>query len=1116
MQRLFQYVWSTTVDEDVSVDNSDHASQEQVHDEEEADHEIPAVAEDDAAVQSIAAELDTVNDDGGDNEQEVGCDTSEPSAGEVVSDDNEDAVINGDSSEIIVNEEEDNAAYDPGDILISTSEQAENHTVTMEQQSTDQAVNDDDDSPITNNENDAVVNHDDNQQLLDTTTETAIEKQRQQTAHVVIETENVFEQITDDLVIPTTTPTDDGTAHSQSFIQQQQQNEEEEEHTTATSSIQQQDDVYPKAHNFLITNQQDEEEVTVISNNEAIQIIEFDENNVNDDGHTVLTSKTTATSISRGRITTLRPSGPSTGNQQEDDYNEYTMTIDTEHQSLFDILDRNFMELGDNPNSGLSYDDVQLCFAAFVIVFAPISGISERTIGDSTTATVNDGMKEGESVDEEQDEEQAKQQPQQSSPKIKVARPNVPLSFAFALWKKVLQCKGHNQENNVTATTLSYIRSSLVLLGLLELSTIDSEDTAVVPIIAATNNRRHAPKSSPSIECLRLHHDINEQYGHYLAYNSSSNGNDDTLSFRSIIKSYQHQWNDAVRQQAISSMTSYNEYTLQMLPAHTMRSYRIQDTFDILKEKSFVRRRYRLWGASEAAVSYVRDVDELLRWIDKRHVMVNEGSLSEEMVDEHMGVLNAFDQFKKYCLHVVDELMKHNAVPENDEEKDDDDNDESKTEAAINVDNTTLSKIRDVGKALHLLGNSLGGYGFFDQEMNYYTDALRLKQFCRRSQADHVSISDTLHCMGFSLDNASKSEEALEYYDRALDIRYEYLGEDDLRVAETLHNKGALLCDEETSEEAMECLEEALRIRELHYGEEHESCADTMQWMGNLLRQYGDPSDALDYFKFALRIKQIRLGADHIDVANTLFNTAVLLDDVEKYDLSLIAYKEACRIRKLVLGTKSSDVADTLFCLGNVATAMEKHQEALDYFNEAIEILEELIKYDDMYADENDDSLLFISRPHSIKPGLLTQYQKLNKCLEEVLPLTKLLVGSNHQDVCKLLNRMGGVYKKLHDWDNAIGSFQGALRVKRADEEIDRDDIEVATLLQKKGEGRNHQCLNESSKALEKYLSSLQQCKLNKQNVDYRIVVMLLHTIGQIYEGEKVNQQDMAMKCKTH
>lgn len=224
----------------------------------------------------------------------------------------------------------------------------------------------------------------------------------------------------------------------------------------------------------------------------------------------------------------------------------------------------------------------------------------------------------------------------------------------------------------------------------------------------------------------------------------------------------------------------------------------------------------------------------------------------------------------------------------------------------------------------------------------------------------------------------------------------------------------------------MECLEEALSIREIHFGEEHESCADTMQWMGNLLRKHGDPSDALDYFKFALSIKQKRLGSDDIDVANTLFNTAVLLDDLEKYDLSLVAYREALRIRKLVLGEKNQEVADTLFCLGNVATVVENHKDALEYYRESIEIREALIRdEDDPATKESQDTLLFISNPTSPHPELLAHYEKLNQCFEESLPLTKLIFGATHPSVGDLLKRMGEVYIKLHDWDNAVGSFQG-------------------------------------------------------------------------------------------
>lgn len=246
-----------------------------------------------------------------------------------------------------------------------------------------------------------------------------------------------------------------------------------------------------------------------------------------------------------------------------------------------------------------------------------------------------------------------------------------------------------------------------------------------------------------------------------------------------------------------------------------------------------------------------------------------------------------------------------------------------------------------------------------------------------------------------------------------------------LSHCQCVYLQGALLCEEDRGDEAMECLEEALRIREIHYGEEHESCADTMQWMGNCLRKYGDPSEALDYFKFALSIKRKMLGSDDIDVANTLFNTAVLLDDIEKYELSLVAYTEALRIRKLVLGKKNQEVADTLFCMGNVATVLENHQSALAYYNESIEIMEEVILNDDNVANGSGVTLLFLSNPISLRPNLESCYKKLIQCFEEALPLTKLILGTNHSKVGDLLRRMGEIYMKLHDWDNAIGSFQG-------------------------------------------------------------------------------------------
>ncbi|KAL7446390.1 hypothetical protein ACHAXH_008093, partial [Discostella pseudostelligera] len=277
-----------------------------------------------------------------------------------------------------------------------------------------------------------------------------------------------------------------------------------------------------------------------------------------------------------------------------------------------------------------------------------------------------------------------------------------------------------------------------------------------------------------------------------------------------------------------------------------MRAHHFQDTFDLLKDKTFVRRRIRVLGAMGAARAHVSDMDELLRLIEN---CITNCDPPPEPVDEREGLLDAYKQMLKYFLHETEELTKCNK----------DENGNTKLGKAA------MLKIAQIGNAVHLLGASFGGYGFFDEEIRYYRKALELKTLAENGNIEKsVSASDTLHSMGFSLDNSGKRDEALKCYNQALDIRYACLGDDDLRVAETQHNKGALLCEEDKGDEAMECLEEALRIREIHYGEEHESCADTMQWMGNCLRNHGDPSDALDYFKFALSIKRKILGSDDI------------------------------------------------------------------------------------------------------------------------------------------------------------------------------------------------------------------------------------------------------------
>lgn len=897
------------------------------------------------------------------------------------------------------------------------------------------------------------------------------------------------------------------------------------------------DDLFPLARDFLAD--MNDDVMTIIT--EIVDRVDShndDENNIDNhhDDATVATQRTTVTRV-QPVSGTFRP----TNNKDNHP-----------HQTIFDILDRNFEEMGDGGSYQIGHRVVKLCFVAFVSIFTlpsePTNGAARRDVESG------DNIQNHETIidhdNNASDDSKGLITQQQSQDETAVLQ-RVPLSVAFALWNKVLEESGHASPSN---DDLSYIRSTLVLLGMLDLASIDRDrDDGVSQ--SGQNNR--------SIECLAVHDHIHQQYGEYLAWG------DHDKAFRSLIEVDSRRWSEAVMHE--SKLIGSNQFTLRMLPLHTMRTAnRMQETFDLLNDRTFVRRRIRVLGSTAAATAHISDIDELLALIETN---MKCDEIVPEPIDEVAGLLGAYQQVFKYCLHETEELTKSHR-------------DEA---GKIQLSKTAMYKTAEIGNALHLLGASLGGYGFFDKEMEYYKEALRVKTLAVNGNIEKsVAVSDTLHSIGFSLDNAGKRDEALECYDKALMIRYECLGDDDLRIAETQHNKGALLCEEDRSEEAMECLEEALRIRESHYGEEHESCADTMQWMGNCLRKHGDPTDALDYFKFALAIKRQRLGIDHIDVANTLFNTAVLLDDIEKFDLSFVAYRESLRIRKLILGDTNQEVADTLFCMGNVAVVVENHIEALGFYEESIKIREDLIRADHPAATEFDDELLFLANPTLPSTDVALQYKKLNESFEESLPLTKLIMGTDHSKVYESLNRMGEIYMKLHDWDNAIGSFQGALRVKQSNVTHGQDDLEIAALLQRKGEahlyknefirakttfesaiqirrkiqgkedcmhiasstcclgvvyyylndfshakllfqecyriqiklsgeddacivrslcwlGRQHQKVKEPQKALERYMLALQRCKSMKASIDYRLVVMILHEMGNLYGDAGVN-----------
>ena len=689
------------------------------------------------------------------------------------------------------------------------------------------------------------------------------------------------------------------------------------------------------------------------------------------------------------------------------------------NQELFDIIDRNFGSfspqgdpLGGDQKRYLTAEDVRLCFVAFVAIFSPppITSLAEEynhTLDDDlaaerealerqrqeldrsgsghgepiSTAGEQRGFGKAGDVGADDDDSDARR------------RPHVPMDLVVALWEEVLRTVGDEGAlkpgtNGISAArdgqyspAISYVREALVSLGLVDIVSgsaagrdvelrsisLDDEDGFFGKVLGGFRNEkgRGGSRQRGSVETMVVHQSLNQQYGEYLADEHHC------YEFPQIVAEYRRRWSKAVVKCSLTDSGEWSEFTsgydLYTLPWNLTCTSMFDDCAALMRDQRYVIRRLEEVGVLDGTTAHVTDVDELLRTI------CEQWDDYTGTVDWKIFILETYGHIKSYAASLL--KSKENAAKAA----------EGDREASFDVDEfggPDASRLLEAGRALHLIGVSLGTHGYVDEEIQYYLESLRFKEATPDGE-DRVDYSDTLHCLGFAYDSVGRTDEALEKYDQALDIRLKLLGEDDLRVAETMHNKGAICCENGECDEALNCLEEALRIRREHFGDVHESCADTEQWLGNVMREWEDHEEAMMYFREALRIKKILLGKDHEDVGNTVYNLAVVLDDLGKFDVSMGCYREALRIRRLNYGTDDIHTADYLQCMGNVSNALEQQQEAHDYFKESIDIREQFLQTEviDMVGGDFDPLIVEL-KPCSEETQ--AQYEKLVLCYEEV------------------------------------------------------------------------------------------------------------------------------------
>lgn len=229
-------------------------------------------------------------------------------------------------------------------------------------------------------------------------------------------------------------------------------------------------------------------------------------------------------------------------------------------------------------------------------------------------------------------------------------------------------------------------------------------------------------------------------------------------------------------------------------------------------------------------------------------------------------------------------------------------------------------------------------------DLEQYEDSLSCyqegKNIIRELFGESQRYTNLLRNIAFVYSQKEDTSNSLSTYDMALDITRNKFGPEHIDVADILYEKANILFvsnDVIFKTEAMELYDKSIEMKARLLGNDHADIAIAKNNLGVMSLKMDRFRKALSYFIDVLQIKQKKLGRDNENIVDTLQNIGLVYKSLKEYDLALEQYEKAYEIRKLRLDNNDPKVFDALYSIAIVLSNQEKSILALDTFEKALQ-----------------------------------------------------------------------------------------------------------------------------------------------------------------------------------
>jgi serine/threonine-protein kinase len=208
----------------------------------------------------------------------------------------------------------------------------------------------------------------------------------------------------------------------------------------------------------------------------------------------------------------------------------------------------------------------------------------------------------------------------------------------------------------------------------------------------------------------------------------------------------------------------------------------------------------------------------------------------------------------------------------------------------------------------------------------------------RRAGSQSRHEADLLNAVGAAHTTAGAYDEALEAFDRSLEIKRRLYGEHHYEVAMALGNIGNVLDNRGQADRARDYLERSVSMCETLLGSDHPTVGLMVGNLAGVVHHQAQFSEARALYERAIEIKQAALGPDHPSVAFAIDGLGVTLQRLGDYDGAARAHRRALEIAIERLGPEHPFVAAAWTNLGNTHVTTGDHPAARHAFEQALAI----------------------------------------------------------------------------------------------------------------------------------------------------------------------------------